>query len=126
MRKKQKLNEQGITLTVLVVTIIVLLILAGVAISVLNEAGILTNSQSAADKYEITDEQDVISVAFSTVFANSALTDSDIKPETLQKELEKTTRKTNVWQDDDNEKLFHVEFHKTGNDHTVEIGRAHV
>ena len=80
-------TASGITLTVLVVTIIIMLILAGVTISVLNSAGILKNSQSAADQYEITDEQDVISVAFSTVFANSALNDSNITPEMLQKEL---------------------------------------
>ena len=123
MRKKQKLNEQGITLTVLVVTIIVLLILAGVAISVLNEAGILTNSQSAADKYEITDEQDVISVAFSTVFANSALNDSDITTEMLQKELDKTTRKTTVRKSTDTgkENLLYIKFDKTKNEHSVDI-----
>ena len=101
MRKKQKLKEQGITLTVLVVTIIIMLILAGVTISVLNSAGILKNSQSAADKYEITDEQDVISVAFSTVFANSALNDTKITATMLQEELKKTNRGTSVTQSTD-------------------------
>ena len=100
-----------------------MLILAGVTISVLNSAGILTNSQSAADKYEITDEQDVISVAFSTVFANSALNDSDITPEMLQDELDKTTRKTTVRKANDagKENLLYIKFDKTKNEHSVDI-----
>ena len=100
-----------------------MLILAGVTISVLNSAGILKNSQSAADKYEITDEQDVISVAFSTVFANSALNDSDITPEMLQKELDKTSRETTVRKSPDTgkENYLFVKFDKTKNEHSVDI-----
>ena len=105
-----------------------MLILAGVTISVLNSAGILKNSQSAADKYEITDEQDVISVAFSTVFANSALNDSDITTEMLQKELDKTTRKTTVTKSTDTgkENYLYITFDKTKNKHFVDITNGHI
>ena len=51
--KKINWKERGITLLVLVVTIIVLLILAGTAISLtLGEDGIFKKAQDAVDKYK--------------------------------------------------------------------------
>ena len=45
-------KENGITLVALVVTIVVLLILAGVSISlVLNQNGVIDKSKEARDKY---------------------------------------------------------------------------
>ncbi len=50
---KNNSNEKGITLVALVVTIIVLLILAGVSISlVLGDNGIITRTQDAVTKYK--------------------------------------------------------------------------
>ena len=105
-----------------------MLILAGVTISLLNQAGILKNSESAANKYEITDEQDVISVAFSTVFANSALNDSEITTTKLQDELDKTTRETIVTKSNDSDKqnLLFIKFKKTKNQHSVDITNGRI
>ena len=50
--KKQKIKERGITLIALVITIIVLLILAGVTLNILINSGILSNSQKAVDIYK--------------------------------------------------------------------------
>ncbi len=51
--RKQKLNDKGITLIALVITIIVLLILAGVAIATLTgDNGILTKAVTAKEKTE--------------------------------------------------------------------------
>ena len=48
---KRKINEKGITLIALVVTIIVLLLIAGVSISMLTgQNGILTRSADAKKK----------------------------------------------------------------------------
>lgn len=50
---KQKKNQRGITLIALVVTIIVLMILAGVSINmIVGDNGLLTKAQDAADIYE--------------------------------------------------------------------------
>ena len=50
-RKVQKFKERGITLIALVITIIVLLILAGVTLSTLTgDSGILSNAEKAKDK----------------------------------------------------------------------------
>ena len=41
--KKQRKNEIGITLVALIVTIIILLVLAGISITILNHTGLLKN-----------------------------------------------------------------------------------
>ncbi len=60
--KGKILKERGITLIALVITIIVLLILAGVTISIVLHTGIIDNSQKAVDKYayEQQREQDLM------------------------------------------------------------------
>ena len=50
--KKQRKNEIGITLVALVITIIILLILAGIAILILNHTGLLKNVKQAKDTTE--------------------------------------------------------------------------
>ena len=63
-KKKQKLKEKGITLIALVVTIIILLILAGVTLNmVLSGNGLFSRAKDAADKYKKVqeDEQELIS-----------------------------------------------------------------
>ena len=57
--KKVKKQVKGITLIALVVTIIALLILAGVAISLsIGNNGIFTRARNAVDKYEIASSQE--------------------------------------------------------------------
>ena len=59
-------SNKGITLIALVVTIVVLLILAGVSISMLTgENGIITQAQKAKEQSEIGEEKEAISVAYS-------------------------------------------------------------
>lgn len=89
----KKINtNQGITLMALVITIIVLLILAGVTIMTLTgENGILKNSQEAKQKTEKADEKELIQLAI-----NGALTQnySELNQETLQKELQNQNQLT--------------------------------
>lgn len=47
-----RIKEKGITLVALVITIIILLILAGIAISTLTNEGILTKSSQAKNEYQ--------------------------------------------------------------------------
>lgn len=61
-------NQKGITLVALVITIVVLLILAGVTISmVLGPNGVLTNSQKAKDNSAKGTANDALSTALSSV-----------------------------------------------------------
>ena len=61
MRNKTLKEKKGITLIALVITIIVLLILAGVSISMLtSENGIITQAQNAKEETEIASEKEAI------------------------------------------------------------------
>ena len=71
---KTKFNkQQGITLIALVITIIVLLILAGVSIATLTgKNGILTQASNAKEQSEIGEEKEAISIAW-----NGAMTEKN-------------------------------------------------
>lgn len=66
-----KNNQKGITLIALVVTIIVLLILAGVSIAMLTgQTGILGNAQTAAWQTKIGEAKDLISLTASNYYSD--------------------------------------------------------
>ena len=84
MGKKQK-KEKGITLIALVVTIVVLLILAGVAISMLTgDNGIITNAQNAKESMDIAGEKEIVQLSAT---AAKDLETRIIKEDELRKEL---------------------------------------
>ena len=63
MKEKQKNYEKGITLIALVITIIVLLILAGVTLRIVMNGGIINKSQTAVNKYTEESAREKLSVA---------------------------------------------------------------
>ena len=64
-------NQRGITLIALVITIIVLLILAGVSIAMLTgENGILTRASDATQKTEEAEAEEALKLALSEILAN--------------------------------------------------------
>ncbi len=91
MRKqKMKANKEnnGITLIALVITIIVLLILAGVTIATLTgENGILTRASDSAEQTEIAEEKEAIGIAYAGVLADNNGT--GVSADELQEELQK-------------------------------------
>ena len=61
--KKKSLQERGITLIALVVTIIILLILAGVTLNMaLSQDGLFSKTQEAADKYKKAQEDEELEI----------------------------------------------------------------
>lgn len=68
---KRNKTDKGITLIALVITIIVLLILAGVAIAmVLGQDGLFKKAQTAKDKTVESQEIEVIKLAMNTIRTN--------------------------------------------------------
>ncbi len=64
LKKKEKTNSNGITLIALVITIIVLLILAGVTINLtLGENGIFRTAEMAGKNYTQAQEQELAGIA---------------------------------------------------------------
>ena len=87
IKNKSKKNN-GITLIALVITIIVLLILAGVTIATLTgENGILTRASQASEQTEIEEEKEAIGLAYTGVLADNNGT--GVSADKLQEELEK-------------------------------------
>ena len=84
MKQKNKRLEKGITLIALVITIIVLLILAGVSIAMLTgENGILkqaTNAKNATDKSEF-EEQVSLAVMAAKTNKTGSINTSDLETE---------------------------------------------
>ena len=63
LSKKKSLQERGITLIALVVTIIILLILAGVTLNMaLSDNGLFSKTQEAADKYKQAQEDEELEI----------------------------------------------------------------
>ena len=92
---KQKLkNEKGITLVALVITIIVLLILAGVTLSmVMGESGIFGKANSAKEKTQLSNAEETIKLAVlenqvKSVSGDVALTNDQLKEEIAKKLIE--------------------------------------
>ena len=89
---KQKLkNEKGITLVALVITIIVLLILAGVTLSmVMGDSGIFGKANSAKEKTQLSNAEETIKLAVlenqvKSVSGDAALTNDQLKEEIAKK-----------------------------------------
>lgn len=73
-------NQKGITLVALIITIIVMLILAGVSISlVVGENGVLTQAENAGEATERAEAEQAVSLAFADLMMQhyGATTDTD-------------------------------------------------
>ena len=116
-KSKEKFN-QGITLIALVVTIVVLLILAGVSIQMLaGEDGIIKQAVDAKDKTTIGNEKDLVDLAAQAAKLNSGW--GEITEENLEKELT-----SNIGERDVDYTLT-----KTGDNYTVtytETGNSYI
>lgn len=89
-------ENEGITLIALVITIIVLLILAGITIATLTgDNGILTKINEAKEQTEIGKEKEIVKLATTAVITTNNAIDKD----SLQSELNKTAgdKKTEVY-----------------------------
>lgn len=84
-------RKEGITLIALVITIIVLLILAGVSIATLTgENGILTRANDSKTKTEIGKEEEILQLAYTSAIINND--QRKFSKQYLDNELDKIVR----------------------------------
>ena len=113
-----KVNKNGITLIALVITIVVLLILAGITIGVItSDNGIIKNTNNAKEQTEIDNEKEIIDEA--TVQAMSNNKYGNIKEDELQEQLDKITGNGKTEADDVGEE-FEVAFVESKRYYTVD------
>lgn len=88
--KRRNKQENGITILSLVITIIVLLILAGITISAITgDNGIIRNAGKAKEKTEIANEKEIVEKATVQAMGNNKY--GNIEESELQSELDKET-----------------------------------
>ena len=118
MRTKEIKGNKGITLLVLVITIIILLILAGITINAITgNNGIIGNAGKAKEETEIADEKQIIEKATIQAMGNNKY--GNIEESELQSELNKETDegKTEVTDMGEN---FEVIFNESNRYYTVD------
>ena len=110
MRKKNTRKEQGITLIALVITIIILLILAGITISAITgDNGIIRNTKNAKEETEIANEKEIVEKATIQAMGNNKY--GNIEESELQSELDKETDegKTEVTNNEEELEVIFIE-----------------
>ena len=114
-------KETGITLLALVITIIVLLILAGITIeAITSENGIIQNALSAKEQTEIANEREIVEEA--TVRAMGKNKRGNIVRDELQEELDKITGEgETIVTTDTEESGYFVKFVDSGRIYKVSI-----
>ncbi len=122
MKLKQKKSDKAITLIALVVTIVVLLILAGVSISMLTgENGIMKQAAESKDKTKIGDEKERVELA--AIAAKAKTGWEEITEENLEKELTINIGERNVdYTLEQCGDKFIVTYPATGNSYLVDAG----
>ena len=91
---KKILKEKGITLIALVITIIILLILAGVSIAMLTgDNGIITRANEASEKTKYTGAKETVEIEANGSFDDNGKYSADIAKENLEKNLGATVIK---------------------------------
>ena len=96
----KKFKERGITLITLVITIIVLLILAGVTLNeIFGESGIINNAQKAKENSEIAEEKEIVQMA--NIFANQVSSTEDITSSDIENAINEVGYEKNTTVMDD-------------------------
>ncbi len=91
-------KEQGITLIALVVTIVVLLILAGVSISMLTgENGIVTQAGKAKDETEQARVQELVDLAVNSLIGENMGSTNGITPQMVAEEVNEMENRDDVY-----------------------------
>ena len=89
---KQKLkNNNGITVVALVITIIIMLILAGVTVKIATGGGIIDKTKNASDEFEIEQEKEKVKSGYLS-YKTAKMVDNDAR---LSVEDAQTNRKCN-------------------------------
>ena len=117
--KRQK-NNRGVTLIALVVTIIVMLILAGIGInSVIGNKGIFSNAEKSKNQTDISEEKSILKV--SVISAMGADSVAGITKGNLEEALDKNVKNYDLTQKTDEEygNVYEIKFKETGNTYTI-------
>ena len=87
-----KINQRGITLIALVITIIVLLILAGVTINILlGQDGIINRTQQAKEQHEYAAAKEIIDLKLAEIYTDAVSNNEEYTMKKITTEMDKDT-----------------------------------
>ena len=93
-----KINQRGITLIALVVTIVVLLILAGVSISMLTgENGIINQASNAKDATEQARVEELVDLAINSLIGENLGSTNGITPQMIAEEVNEMENRSDIY-----------------------------
>ena len=111
-------NKKGITLIALIITIIVLLILAGITINILvGDNGVLSKAQKSSKDTVVGKEKETIALSWDAVFSDKVVDGIEITDEIFEQELKNNNNDVTVSYDED--RNFIVHFNDTGHNYVV-------
>jgi len=110
---KKNLNNKGITLTVLIITIAILIILLGVSIRVVINANMINFTRTTANDTEISEEIKKIQKAYLNTF--SATSSNDLTVDQLSQELSGENVSVSLEEDSNGNSGFLIVFIDTDN-----------
>ena len=114
-------KENGITIIALIVTIVVLLILAGVNISlIINRNGIISKAEVAKQETEIADEKEKINLSALAAQANNE--EAVIRRNDFDKELKKFFNEDYTLEPDSDAEEYEVTCKMSGRKYTIKSG----
>ena len=118
MKRMAKQKNKGITLIALVITVIILLILAGITVgAITGDNGIIDNAGQAKEETEIANEKEIIEKATVQAMGNNKY--GNIEESELQKQLDKETDEGKTEATDTGEE-FEIYFKDTNRYYTVD------
>lgn len=89
-------NHKGITLTALIITIIVILIIAGILLAVFRKNGVIGNSEKSIDAHIRAEEKEKIKLAYNSCEVDYQTYGVAITAQSFQKELRERDKNTKV------------------------------
>lgn len=117
MNRTNLRDNKGITLIILVVTIIILMILAGISIVALtDDEGIMKQAEHAKGKAETSNEREILEMAVINAVGKSKF--GEVEEALLKNEIEKLTKAENVSVSTVGENVV-VEFGKSQNRYSI-------
>ena len=111
-------SKKGITLIALIITIIVLLILAGITIAlVVGDNGVLSKAKKSSQDTIVGREKETIALSWNAVFTNQSANGVGITDDIFEQELKNNNNDVTVSYDED--RNFIVHFNDTGHNYVV-------
>ena len=128
MRKqKQTYKESGITLIALVITIIILLILAGISIRLLTgEDGLIAKALQAKEKNSLEQEKELLVLAINSTKMRLMTEENPVEEDVFLEELEQNFGQGGVKLDPQGNSIYNVTVKESGRIYNVDISTGRI